>query len=78
MQNEINFATSQLDWLFVDNDRFDDGQVAQIEYDREGDMLEIFFAQGTGIGLELSTAQFAPITYVRQEQAAVRGISLAL
>ncbi|MFN8444556.1 MAG: DUF2283 domain-containing protein [Caldilineaceae bacterium] len=42
------------DWLFTVQDRLEDGQSVQIEYDREGDTLEIIFAKGAGRGLELS------------------------
>ena len=42
------------DWLFVVQEQLDDGRNVRIEYDREGDMLEIFFAEGAGRGLELA------------------------
>jgi hypothetical protein len=42
------------DWLFSYQEQLDNGQSARIEYDREGDILEIFFAEGSGRGLELS------------------------
>jgi len=54
MQDQTNLTTSQPEWLFAYKDPLDDEQVARIEYDREGDMLEIFFAQGAGTGLELN------------------------
>ena len=41
------------DWLFTYED-VDGEQNIRIEYDREGDVLEIFFAEGTGRGLELT------------------------
>lgn len=53
-RDKMDFTISQPDWLFTYTDQFEDGQEAQIEYDREGDMLEIFFAKGAGTGLELS------------------------
>ena len=54
MQKNNNVITTQPEWLFTYTDQLDDGQIAEIEYDREGDMLEIFFAKGAGTGLELS------------------------
>ncbi|MEZ4729964.1 MAG: DUF2283 domain-containing protein [Caldilineaceae bacterium] len=42
------------DWLFTYEEELNNGQVARIEYDREGDTLEIFFADGAGRGLELT------------------------
>jgi hypothetical protein len=42
------------DWLFVAQEQLDDGSDIRIEYDREGDTLEIFFAEGSGRGLELT------------------------
>lgn len=53
-QMQTNLKTTQPDWLFTYTDQLNDGQIAQVEYDREGDMLEIFFAKGAGTGLELS------------------------
>lgn len=41
------------DWLFTYED-VDGEQNIRIEYDREGDVLEIFFAEGAGRGLELT------------------------
>ncbi|MEZ4865410.1 MAG: DUF2283 domain-containing protein [Caldilineaceae bacterium] len=41
-------------WLFIDEEELNNGQTAHIEYDREGDTLEIFFADGPGRGLELA------------------------
>ena len=42
------------DWLIEYEDHLDNGQPVQIEYDREGDILEIFFAEGGGCGIELT------------------------
>jgi len=42
------------DWLIETQPYLDDGQVVQIEYDREGDILEILFAKGAGCGIELT------------------------
>lgn len=42
------------DWLFTYPETLDNGQTVRIEYDREGDILEIFFAEGAGRGLDLT------------------------
>ena len=42
------------DWLFVSEEEVSNGQTVRIEYDREGDILELFFAEGAGRGLELT------------------------
>jgi hypothetical protein len=42
------------DWLMETKDYLDNGKVAQIEYDREGDVLDILFALGSGCGIELT------------------------
>ena len=42
------------DWLFQTEEHLDTGQTARIEYDREGDILEVFFAEGSGRGIELA------------------------
>lgn len=46
--------TANPDWLFVSEEEVSDGQSVRLEYDREGDTLEIFFAEGAGRGLELT------------------------
>lgn len=47
-------TSSTPDWLFVVQEQLDTGQSVEIEYDREGDTLEIIFAKGAGRGLGLS------------------------
>ena len=42
------------DWLFQTEETLDTGETARIEYDKEGDILEVFFADGSGKGLELA------------------------
>ena len=44
----------QPDWLFQYEETLDTGETARIEYDKEGDILEVFFADGSGKGLELA------------------------
>lgn len=44
----------QPDWLFQYEEQLDSGESARIEYDKEGDILEVFFADGSGKGLELA------------------------
>jgi len=44
----------QPDWLFQYEETLDTGETARIEYDKEGDTLEVFFADGSGKGLELA------------------------
>lgn len=46
--------TQQPDWLFQYEEKLDTGEMARIEYDKEGDVLEVFFADGSGRGLELA------------------------
>ena len=46
--------TTTPDWLFVSEEEVSSGQTVRIEYDREGDILELFFAEGAGRGLELT------------------------
>ena len=46
--------TTTPDWLFVSEEEVSDGQPVRVEYDREGDILELFFAEGAGRGLELT------------------------
>lgn len=41
-------------WLFNRTESFALSQSVQIEYDREGDILELLFARGSGRGVELS------------------------
>ena len=42
------------EWLIETKDYLNNGQVVQIEYDREGDVLDILFAKGAGCGIELT------------------------
>ena len=46
--------TEQPEWLFQYDEILDTGKAARIQYDREGDILEVFFADGSGRGLELA------------------------
>lgn len=46
--------TEQPEWLFQYEETLDTGDTARIEYDKEGDTLEVFFADGSGKGLELA------------------------
>ncbi len=41
-------------WLFTHTEQLNTGQEVEIEYDREGDTLEVLFARGSGRGVELS------------------------
>ena len=47
-------VTKTPDWLYIYEDQLDDGDKARLEYDREGDVLEIVFAVGAARGLELT------------------------
>ena len=42
------------DGLFEYEEKLDDGQPVHVDYDREGDILEVIFAKGSGQGIELS------------------------
>lgn len=42
------------DWLVEYEESLDDGQTVLYHYDREGDILEIFFQKGGGCGVELT------------------------
>jgi hypothetical protein len=41
-------------WLFTHTEQLSTGQEVEIEYDREGDTLEILFTKGSGRGVALS------------------------
>ena len=42
------------EWLIETQDYLDNGQAVQIEYDREGDVLDLLFAKGSGCDIELT------------------------
>lgn len=42
------------DWLVEYEESLDDGQTVLYHYDKEGDILEIFFQKGGGCGVELT------------------------
>jgi hypothetical protein len=44
----------KFDWLFECEETLDNGQTVHVDYDREGDVLEVVFAKGSGQGIELS------------------------
>lgn len=52
-ENKNNMTGDTPDWLFV-YEEIQEGKPVRIEYDREGDLLEIFFAEGAGRGVELT------------------------
>ncbi len=41
-------------WLIEYEDKLEDGRIVTYNYDREGDILEIFFRKGGGCGVELA------------------------
>ena len=41
-------------WLFTHTEALNTGQTVQVEYDRDGDILEVLFARSSGRGVELS------------------------
>lgn len=42
------------DWLVEYEETLDDGQTVVYQYDKEGDILEVFFQRGGGCGVELT------------------------
>ncbi|MFZ4662866.1 MAG: hypothetical protein ACOYNY_38020 [Caldilineaceae bacterium] len=44
----------KFDWLFEYEETLDNGQTVHVDYDREGDVLEVVFVKGSGQGIELS------------------------
>jgi hypothetical protein len=42
------------DWLVEYEETLDDGQTIVYQYDKEGDILEVFFQRGGGCGVELT------------------------
>lgn len=51
--NQMN-AQTRTDWLFEYEETLDNSQTVHVDYDKEGDILEIVFAKGSGQGIELS------------------------
>ena len=47
-------SESKPEWLVEYKERLADGQLVSVNYDREGDILEIFFDRGPGCGVELA------------------------
>ena len=54
IDEEGAMITQTPDWLCVYEDQLDNGDKVQLEYDREGDVLEIVFSVGSARGLELT------------------------
>ena len=42
------------EWLIEYQERLADGRLVSVSYDREGDILELFFDKGPGCGIELA------------------------
>jgi hypothetical protein len=62
------------DWLIEKEITLPDGTIALVSYDTEGDMLEIFFAEGTATG----TVELADGVLLRLDVEHTRPLSLAV
>ncbi|MEW5988142.1 MAG: DUF2283 domain-containing protein [Chloroflexota bacterium] len=47
-------TSHQSEWLIEYEESLDETRIVNVSYDREGDILEIFFAEGAGSGIELT------------------------